>query len=140
MPSIASSRKRIGTALLDDTAIGFDLISQLTYMSAVAASGVARDMIMEEAGQQPFRTAIYFRNVFLLVKRMGIEYTRAFQVIAQAAPTEGLRHLLLRFSGAVATGGSEADFIRAETPKVYPRYKRAGDRILENFVQYLKAY
>src|SRR5689334_6463793 len=39
-----------------------------------------------------------------------------------------------------ARGSGAAEFIRAETPKLYPRYRRAGDRILQNFVQYLKAY
>jgi GMP synthase-like glutamine amidotransferase len=30
--------------------------------------------------------------------------------------------------------------VREETPKLYPRHARLGNRILENFVQYLKAY
>ena len=30
--------------------------------------------------------------------------------------------------------------VREETPGLYPRYARLGNRILENFVQYLKAY
>jgi GMP synthase (glutamine-hydrolysing) len=33
-----------------------------------------------------------------------------------------------------------AQAIREETPKVYARYKRIGDRLLENFVQFLKTY
>jgi GMP synthase (glutamine-hydrolysing) len=36
-----------------------------------------------------------------------------------------------------------ADFeakMKADTEKFYPRYERAGDKILENFVQFLKAY
>jgi GMP synthase-like glutamine amidotransferase len=30
--------------------------------------------------------------------------------------------------------------IREQTPKVYPRYARLGERILQNFVQFLKVY
>jgi GMP synthase-like glutamine amidotransferase len=41
---------------------------------------------------------------------------------------------------ARAAGGDAVARIREETPRVYPRYARLGDRILENFVQYLKAY
>jgi GMP synthase-like glutamine amidotransferase len=41
---------------------------------------------------------------------------------------------------AKARGAGAAEFIRADTPKLYPRYAKAGDRILRNFVQYLKAY
>jgi hypothetical protein len=30
--------------------------------------------------------------------------------------------------------------VREETKKLYPRYARLGDRILQNYVQFLKAY
>jgi GMP synthase (glutamine-hydrolysing) len=39
-----------------------------------------------------------------------------------------------------ATGPEAAARVRDETPKFYPRHARLGNRILENFVQYLKAY
>jgi GMP synthase-like glutamine amidotransferase len=39
-----------------------------------------------------------------------------------------------------ALGSDAAQNIREQTPKNYPRYARLGNRILENFVQYLKAY
>jgi GMP synthase-like glutamine amidotransferase len=41
---------------------------------------------------------------------------------------------------AAALGSDAAQNIREQTPKNYPRYARLGNRILENFVQYLKAY
>ena len=42
-------------------------------------------------------------------------------------------------NGAVlGPGGVEK--IRADTTRFYPRYARLGERILRNFVQYLKVY
>jgi GMP synthase-like glutamine amidotransferase len=39
-----------------------------------------------------------------------------------------------------AAGNDAEQRIREETPRVYHRYARQGNRILQNFVQYLKAY
>lgn len=140
MPSTGSWRKRIATALSDDAALGFDLISHLGYMSAVATSGAARDVVMEHAGRQPFRTAHFFRSVFLLVKRMGLEYARAFQVVARAAPTETLKNLLLRFSGAIAAGGAEQDFIRSELRVELENYSARYERTIESLRKWSDAY
>jgi len=38
----------------------------------------------------------------------------------------------------LGSGGEEK--IRSDTAKFYPRYARLGDRILRNFVQYLRVY
>jgi GMP synthase (glutamine-hydrolysing) len=39
---------------------------------------------------------------------------------------------------ALGPGGIEQ--VREQTPRHYPRYARLGDRVLQNFVQFLKAY
>jgi len=39
-----------------------------------------------------------------------------------------------------AMGADVIDKIKAETPRVYPKYERLGDRVLGNYVQFLKAY
>lgn len=41
---------------------------------------------------------------------------------------------------ARAMGPEAESKIRSDTPRIYPRYARLGNRILENFVQYLKVY
>lgn len=44
-------------------------------------------------------------------------------------------------SEAIQVLGPDAEAkIKADTEKFYPRYERAGDKILENFVQFLKTY
>lgn len=140
MRSTAFWRRRIATALSDDDAYRYDLLSQLNYMAAVASSGASRDAILDQAGRQPLRTAPVFRNVFLLVKRMGLEYSRAYQVVAESAPSESLRHLLLRFSGASATGGSEAEFIREELRVEMERYTAQYERSAESLRKWTEAY
>jgi GMP synthase-like glutamine amidotransferase len=57
--------------------------------------------------------------------------------------TEADIEALLAHDGERATrtlGPDAVARIREQTPRLYPRHARLGNRILENFVQYLKAY
>jgi GMP synthase-like glutamine amidotransferase len=45
-----------------------------------------------------------------------------------------------RATAAQVLGPDAERTIAGETEKNYPRYARLGDRLLDNFVQYLKAY
>lgn len=47
---------------------------------------------------------------------------------------------LLSAEGAAALGADGASRVREETRMLYPRHERLGNRILRNFVQFLKAY
>jgi GMP synthase-like glutamine amidotransferase len=42
--------------------------------------------------------------------------------------------------GVAQLGSDGLSKLREETPRLYPRYARLGDRLLQNFVQFLKAY
>jgi hypothetical protein len=42
--------------------------------------------------------------------------------------------------GVAMLGPDGAAKVREGTGKFYPRYARLGDRLLQNFVQFLKAY
>jgi flagellar protein FlaJ len=140
MLSIGYWQRRFATALSDEDAIAFDLMSQLNYLAATAQSGVGRDLLMQEAGRQPFRTAAFFRNADLLAKRMGLEYSRALQVVAETAPNETLKRLFLRFSGAVSSGGSEAEFIGVETRVEMERFTARYERNVESLRKWTDAY
>ena len=112
-----SSPKRTRKVSSDSAAISFDLLSNLTYMAAVATRGPERDVILEWTIKQDYQTVGYFRQVYLLTKRLGFEYARAFRLVAGKAGAHSVKNLLLRFAGAISSGVSEADFL-AEEAKV----------------------
>src|SRR5918999_5129481 len=112
--STKSSPKRIGKASSDSTILSFDLLSNLTYMAAVSVGGSPRDLILEWTIRQNYKTATYFRQVYLLAKRTGFEYSRAFQMVARKARAEIVKNLLLRFAGAISPGYPERDFLQEE--------------------------
>ncbi len=55
---------------------------------------------------------------------------------------DGIEALLKKHGGAVgaAFGSGAVDKLRSETEKHFPRYERLGRRLLDNLVQYFKAY
>jgi hypothetical protein len=59
----------------DNAAISFDLYSNLTYMAAVSVGEPSRDLIMAKVLEQGFVTGVFFRQVYLMTKRMGFEYS-----------------------------------------------------------------
>ena len=49
--------------------IEFDLITQLTHMSGVATSGLARDKLFEGTAELDYSTSKYFRRVHRVARR-----------------------------------------------------------------------
>ena len=54
-----SSRKRPAKVSSDNAAISFDLLSNLTYMAALATGGPDRDIILEWSNRQNFKTSAF---------------------------------------------------------------------------------
>ena len=133
----ASSNKKVTS---DSAWLSADLTAILTYMSALASSQVSRDKILDWSSSQPFKTATYFRQVFLLSKRLGLEYSRAFQVVAKRAGAENVRSLLLRFAASINSGESEEAFLVTEARVERELYTSEYHRQLESLQKWSDAY
>ena len=140
MTSSKSSRKRPAKVSSDNAAISFDLLSNLTYMAALATGGSDRDTILKWAIKQDFKTGTFFRRVYLLSKRLGFEYTRSFRMVAAKASASSVKNLLLRFAGAISSGVSEADFLAEEARVERDLYINAYYRSLETLTKWGDAY
>ena len=140
MSSSRLSRKRRGKVSSDNAAISFDLLSNLTYMAALATGGPDRDTILLWAIGQEFKTGAFFRRVYLLSKRLGFEYTRAFRMVSAKAGAKSVKNLLLRFAGAISSGVSEADFLAEEARVERDLYINAYHRSLETLTKWGDAY
>ncbi len=140
MNFIKSSRKRTEKVSSDDSVLSFDLLTSLTYMAALATGGTSRDLIFEKTIEQGFKTGVYFRQVYMLSKRMGIEYVRAFRMVAQKVGAESVKNLLLRFGGAILAGVSEAKFLAEEARVEREQYVNSYYRSLETLTKWGDAY
>jgi flagellar protein FlaJ len=115
-------------------------MSNLTYMAALATGGPSRDVILEWTVQQNFKTGVFFNQVYLLSKRLGFEYARAFRMVARKAGAVSVKNLLLRFAGAISSGVSEADFLAQEARVEREQYINGYYRGLESLAKWGDAY
>ncbi len=140
MTSTVSSRKRPDKASSDDAKLTFDLLSNMTYMLAMAAAYTSRDKIFENAATQRYSTTIYFEEVLLLVKKLGFEYSRAFQLVAKKAKAVRVNSLLLRFASSINSGESEEVFLRQEARVQREIYTSEYNRKLDSLQKWSDAY
>ena len=140
MSSTTSSPKRIEKVSSDNVVIGFDLLSNLTYMSVLTMGDLPRGQVLDHCSRQPFKTAVFFEYIYLLAQRMGFEYTQAFQLVSEKAKASNVKSLLLRFAAAISSGESEKEFVAEETRVEGERYANEYERAVENLRKWTDAF
>lgn len=118
----------------------FDLITQLTYMSALATANVGREQLFEKTAALGYSTSGYFHRIHLVAQRLNYDYARACQLVADATDNEMIESLLLRFSASLASGESEAIFLARETEVQLETYARKYERDLETLQKWTDSY
>ena len=140
MSSMVSSHKRTKKVSSDSSALSFDLLTNLTYMAALSLGETSRDVVFERVMVQPFKTAVYFKQVYLLAKRLGFEYSSSFQVVSQSAGAPIVKNFLLRYSGAISSGESEGEFLAQEASVEREQYASMYERAIETLQKWGDAY
>jgi len=140
MNSTTSSPKQIEKVSSDNIVVGFDLLSNLTYMSVLSIGGLPRDRLLESCGELKLRTAVFFEYIHVLAARVGLEYSEAFRLVADRAKASSVKSLLLRFAAALGSGESEQEFIEEETRLEGQRYGNEYERSVENLRKWSDAY
>ncbi|MFH1169784.1 MAG: hypothetical protein V1691_03715 [Chloroflexota bacterium] len=124
----------------DKSAMSFDLLYQLSYMSVIAASGVPRSQIFDRAAQLPCAAAEYFRKIELACKRLKYDYSRACRVVGESTKEEEVKGLLLRFSSSLLSGEPESEFLTRESEALAESYDNEYGRKLEAMKMWTDAY
>ncbi len=135
-----SSRRPIDKVSSDNLAVGFDLLSNLTYMSVLSLGSLPRDQVLEHCARQQLKTAVFFDFIYVMAKRVGMEYTRAFQLAAEKARASSIKSLLLRFAASISSGESEREFVIQEAETEGERYGNEYERGVENLRKWTDAY
>ena len=140
MSSTEYSHKHIDKVSSDNLDIGFDLLSNLTYMSVLSLGSLPRDQVLEHCARQHFKTAVFFDFIYVMAKRVGMEYTHAFQLAAEKARASSVKSLLLRFAASISSGESEREFVIQEAQTEGERYGNEYERGVENLRKWTDAY
>jgi flagellar protein FlaJ len=120
--------------------IDFDLVTQLTHMSAVATSGIARDKLFEGTAELDYSTSKYFRRVHRVAQRLNYDYSQACEIVGEQAKVDSVQNLLLHFATALSAGESEADFLKRETNVQLELYGKQYERDMESLRKWTDAY
>ena len=120
--------------------LGFDLLYQLTHMSAVAAAGVTRAKMISLAAELPTSTAHHFEEVDRIATSMSYQYAEACRIVGEKAEEEEIRGFLLRLSSALDTGESESEFLAAEAEIQAEVYGNVYERKLETLKKWTDAF
>jgi len=128
------------TSLFRPEPMEYDLVAQLTYMSALATANVGRENLFQKTAELGYSTSGYFQRVHLVAQRLNYDYARACQLVADATENEAVRSLLLRFSSSLSSGEHESVFLARETEIQLEQYSRKYERDLESLRKWTDAY
>jgi len=118
----------------------FDMFYQLTYMSAMAASGISRAKVFEIASQSKSDAAMYFAAVNTLVDEFRYDYPEACRAIGLKSKSDNIKSFLLRLSDALRSGEPLADFLAREAEVMSEDYENGYERDLESLKQWSNAF
>jgi len=128
------------TSLFRPSPTEYDLVTQLTYMSALATANVSREQLFEQTAALGYSTSGYFHRVHLVAQRLNYDYARACELVAEATDNEQINSLLLRFASSLSSGEPESVFLARETEIQLEQYSRKYERDLESLRKWTDAY
>ena len=133
-------RKRSEKGSINQRLLPMDLLSHLSYMSAIATAGVSREVIFREASQLPYVSSRYFNEIYTLCNRLNYDYANACRLVGETAEEGEVKSLLLRLSGSLAAGEPEKDFLNREASVQAESYGDQYERQLESTKKWTDSY
>ena len=117
-----------------------DFFFQLTYMAAIATSGISRTGLFQYAANLPYASARYFQKANFVAKAFNHDYAEACRMVGQSTAEPEVKSLLLRLSGALSSGEEIAVFLERESQVFSDSYSNQYGRRLEVLKKWTDAY
>jgi len=133
-------RRPSGKGSFNKGLLGLDLLSHLSYMSAIATAGVSRGVVFEEASRLPYVSSRYFADVNVLCGKLNYDYAEACRLVGENTQEEEVKSLLLRLSSSLAAGEPADDFLNREMQVQAESYGNMYERQLESTRKWTDSY
>ncbi len=124
----------------DPQLLDVDFFCQLSYMSAIATSGITRSGLFDYAAALPYISARYFKRAVFVARAFNHDYAEASRIVGQATKEPEVKAFLLRFSGALSSGEDIAVFLLRESEVSADTYGNHYERRLETLKKWTDAY
>jgi len=129
------SKKSIDKQLLD-----VDFFCHLSYMAAIATSGISRSGLFEYAAKLPYISSSYFKRAVFVAKAFNHDYAEACRIVGQNTDEPEVKAFLLRMSGAMSSGEDIVVFLQREAQVSSDAYGNQYERRLETLRKWTDAY
>jgi flagellar protein FlaJ len=120
--------------------LDMDFFCQLSYMAAIATSGIARSGLFSYSSKLPYISARFFKKVDFVAKAFNHDYSEACNIVGQATEEPQVKELLLRMSGALSSGEDIAGFLERESEVISESYGNSYERKLDTLSKWSDAY
>ncbi|RPJ61257.1 MAG: archaellar assembly protein FlaJ [Dehalococcoidia bacterium] len=125
---------------LNNDLLKADLFCHLTYMSALATSELPRSLMFEYASRLGFTSSVYLRRVHFLAKKLNYDYSEACRMVGEKTKEAEPKAILLRMSGAMASGENEALFLKREAEVMGETYGDEYERQVNSLGKWTDAF
>lgn len=129
-----------GQIKTNDDLLKADLFCHLTYMSALATSDLSRAQMFDYASRLGFTSSLYMRRVHFLAKKLNYDYSEACRMVGESTKEAEPKALLLRMSGAMASGEDQALFLKRESEVMGETYGDEYERQVESLKKWTDAF
>ena len=123
-----------------ETSLSFDLLYQLSYMSAISAAGLPRSQIFELGSQLPCSSSQYIAEIHNLSKRWRYDYAVACRMVGESSKKEAVKSLLLRLASSLNSGEPEWAFLDQEARIQAEAFNSDYERRVESLRKWTEAY
>lgn len=120
--------------------LDMDFFCQMSYMAAIATSGISRTGLFQHAANLPYISARYFKKTNFVAKAFNHDYAEACRIVGQSTKEPDIKSLLLRLSGALSSGEDIAVFLERESQVFSESYSNQYGRKLEVLKKWTDAY
>ena len=134
------SGKKDSKGSTDAELLHMDFFCHLSYMAAIATSGIARSGLFYHASNLPYLSAGYFKRIDFVAKAFNHDYSEACNIVGQATKEPEVKSFLLRLSGALSSGEDIANFLERESQVFSDSYGNRYERRLDVLGKWTDAY
>lgn len=117
-----------------------DFFCQLTYMAAIATSGISPRGLFHFAADLPYVSAHYFIRVNVVARAFNHHYSEACRIVGEATREPEIKGFLLRLASAIASGEDLSKFLEKEADVASENYANQYEGNLEVLKKWTDAY
>lgn len=134
------SGRKGSTKSINEEVLDMDFFCQLSYMAAIATSGISRSGLFHHAASLPYLSARYFKKAEFVAKAFNHDYSEACRIVGETTKEPEVKSVLLRLSGALSSGEDITTFMERESQVFAESYSNSYERRLEVLRKWTDAY